>query len=209
MWSGYIKLRRIFQCDIHLKDSLSSVSYIIVVDPTQNVIILSWTIKWSLVLCCVYQGISTPVWIMIQLQIFWNITLRLWTSDSRYCEVLYCLRNAGNYSPKHAAARNKWLACLVPPLWEPQILHVLCYWLNECTSINHHFLCGIIRLIECELASKWIYQYEFYWLLIEYTNLNHALDCIRMPVCVVVVIVWIYHCQLHHVTKSDNINFIN
>jgi hypothetical protein len=139
IWCGYIKLRRIFQYDIHLKDCLSSFFYIIVVDPTQNVIILSWTIKWTLLLYSVYQGISRPVWIMIQLQIFWNITLCLWTSGSRYCEGLYCFRNTRNYSPKHTAARHKRLAFSVTPLWEPQILHVLYYWLNEYTSIKSHF----------------------------------------------------------------------
>lgn len=39
-----------------------------------------------------------------------------WTSGSRYCEGLYCFRNAGNYSPKHAVARHKRLACSVTPL---------------------------------------------------------------------------------------------
>jgi hypothetical protein len=80
MWSGYIKLRRIFQCDIHLKDCLSSGFKILVVDPTQNVIILSWTIKWSLVLYSVYQDISTPVWIMIRL-VYNTVSLDEW---SRY-----------------------------------------------------------------------------------------------------------------------------
>jgi len=143
--------------------------------------------KWSLVLYRVYQGRRTPVWNMIELQIFWNITPCLWASGSRYCEGLYCFRNAGNYSPKHAAARHKRLACSVTPLWELQILHVLYYWLNEYTSINNHFLFGIIRLIECELASKWTYQYEFNWSLNEHANSNNAVECMRMPVCIVVV----------------------
>jgi len=121
---------------------------------------------------------------------------------------LFSLRNAGNCSPKHAATRHKRLACSVTPLWEPQMLHFLYYWLNEYTGIKSNFLCGIIRLIECELASKWIYQFEFYWLLNKYANSNYAVDCMRMPVCIVVVTVWICHCELHHVTKSDNVNFI-
>jgi hypothetical protein len=51
------------------------------------------------------------------------------------------------------------------------------------------FLCGIFRSIECELASKWIYLYEIYWLLKEYANANHAFDCMRMSACIVLVTV--------------------
>jgi hypothetical protein len=64
-------------------------------------------------------------------------------------------------------------------------------------------------LIECELTSKWVYHYEFYWLLNEYVSWIHAVDCMRKAVCIVAVTVQICHCELHHVTKSDNINLIN